>query len=98
MISGQTLRVCPAGKPLHTFPDHALKLAGARERAGARRGHGPRSHAVSLAEIGFAPEMIVSIRSCRIFDSDQARPDMTAYLISLALAGLVVIAVSEGLS
>jgi hypothetical protein len=30
--------------------------------------------------------------------SDQARPGMTAYLISLALAGLVVIAVWEGLS
>jgi hypothetical protein len=25
MISAQTLRVCREGKPLHTFPDHALK-------------------------------------------------------------------------
>src|SRR6266478_10248496 len=25
MISGQTLRVCPEGKPVPTFPDHALK-------------------------------------------------------------------------
>jgi hypothetical protein len=49
-------------------------------------------------EIGFAPEMTVRIRSCRIFDFDQARPGMTAYLISLALAGLVAIAVWEGLS
>jgi hypothetical protein len=24
MISGQTLRVCPEGKPVPTFPDHAL--------------------------------------------------------------------------
>src|SRR3979411_1321540 len=24
MISGQTLRVCPEGKPVSTFPDHAL--------------------------------------------------------------------------
>ena len=24
MISAQTRRVCPEGKPLHTFPDHAL--------------------------------------------------------------------------
>jgi len=24
MISAQTLRVCREGKPLHTFPDHAL--------------------------------------------------------------------------
>ena len=63
-----------------------------------RRGRGPRPHAASLAEIGVAPEMTVSIRSCRIFDSDRARPGMTAYLISLALAGLVAIAVWEGLS
>src|SRR3981081_721357 len=26
MISGQTLRVCPEGKPVSTFPDHALTL------------------------------------------------------------------------
>src|SRR6201982_4176107 len=26
MISAQTLRVCREGKPLHTFPDHALAL------------------------------------------------------------------------
>src|ERR1700736_5239058 len=26
MISGQTLRVCPEGKPVSTFPDHALAL------------------------------------------------------------------------
>jgi hypothetical protein len=26
MISGQTLRVCPEGKPVPTFPDHALAL------------------------------------------------------------------------
>src|SRR6266851_5324688 len=25
MISGQTLRVCPEGKPAPTFPDHALR-------------------------------------------------------------------------
>src|SRR5216683_2199918 len=25
MISAQTLRVCRDGKPLHTFPDHALR-------------------------------------------------------------------------
>jgi len=24
MISGQTLGVCPEGKPVSTFPDHAL--------------------------------------------------------------------------
>jgi hypothetical protein len=27
MISAQTLRVCREGKPLHTFPDHALAAA-----------------------------------------------------------------------
>src|SRR5467141_4840739 len=25
MISGQTLRVCPEGKPVSTFPDHAVE-------------------------------------------------------------------------
>src|SRR6266852_3518954 len=28
MISGQTLRVCPEGKPVRTFPDHALGHSG----------------------------------------------------------------------
>jgi hypothetical protein len=28
MISAQTRRVCREGKPLHTFPDHALKRDG----------------------------------------------------------------------
>src|SRR3982075_1795427 len=38
MISGQTLRVCPEGKPVPTFPDHALAQAGVDlvERSGAR--------------------------------------------------------------
>ena len=27
MISGQTLRVCPEGKPVPTFPDHALRIS-----------------------------------------------------------------------
>ncbi|KIU47655.1 hypothetical protein QU41_17620 [Bradyrhizobium elkanii] len=27
MISAQTLRACRAGKPLHTFPDHAQSFA-----------------------------------------------------------------------
>jgi hypothetical protein len=26
MISGQTLRVCPEGKPVPTFPDHAAPI------------------------------------------------------------------------
>src|SRR6185312_9076937 len=37
MISAQTLRVCREGKPLHTFPDHALALAlGDETRRGAQ--------------------------------------------------------------
>jgi hypothetical protein len=28
MISAQTLRVYREGRPLHTFPDHALETAG----------------------------------------------------------------------
>src|SRR6516164_4546644 len=37
MISAQTLRVCREGKPLHTFPDHALA--------------GPRFHREAVEEI-----------------------------------------------
>jgi hypothetical protein len=44
-------------KSTDTFPDR-IDFAGTRERAGARRGQYPRSHAASFAEIGFAPEMI----------------------------------------
>src|SRR5712671_4622322 len=35
MISGQTLRVCPEGKPVHTFPDHALRRNHQVDRLGA---------------------------------------------------------------
>jgi hypothetical protein len=73
-------------------------FAGTRERAGTRRGLGPRSQAASVTEIGFAPEMTVSIRPCRIFHSHQERSRMTACLISRALVGLVTIAVWEGFS
>jgi len=31
MISAQTLRVCREGKPVSTFPDHALHLVRARD-------------------------------------------------------------------
>src|SRR6266581_2930379 len=31
MISGQTLRVCPEGKPVPTLPDHALARTGVHE-------------------------------------------------------------------
>jgi len=90
------------------FPDHVL-LAGTRERAGRRRGQkahvrggpGQRRSAIRIAPggIGFAPEMIALNASCRTFNSCQNREaSMTAYLISLALAGLIAIAVWEGLS
>ena len=36
MISGQTLRVCPEGKPVSTFPDHALAVASVDLEALAR--------------------------------------------------------------
>ena len=48
-------------------------------------------------EIGFAPEMIAGDHAAH-FHSHTAEADMTAYLISLALVGLVVIALSEGFS
>src|SRR5216684_5026774 len=35
MISGQTLRVCPEGKPAPTFPDHALRRNHQIDRLGA---------------------------------------------------------------
>src|SRR5713226_7271609 len=35
MISGQTLRVCPEGKPAPTFPDHALRRNHQVDRLGA---------------------------------------------------------------
>ena len=48
-------------------------------------------------EIGFAPEMIAGDHAAH-FHSHTAEADMTAYLISLALVGLVAIALSEGFS
>jgi hypothetical protein len=59
---------------------------------------------LSLREIGFAPEMTARERSCRAFIRFTLQPifgeqaGMTAYLISLALAGLVAIALWEGFS
>src|ERR1700688_4126388 len=35
MIFGQTLRVCPEGKPVPTFPDHALRRNHQVDRLGA---------------------------------------------------------------
>jgi hypothetical protein len=47
--------------------------------------------------IGFAPEMIASDHAAYSFHMRQ-EASMTAYLISLALAGLIAIAVWEGFS
>ena len=41
MIAGQTLRVCPEGKPVSAFPDHALIVVLTRGRRG-RRTHAAR--------------------------------------------------------
>lgn len=75
----------------------ASDLAGARERVGKRRGQSPRPHAASPWEIGFAPEMIGGDHAAH-FHSRTEEAGMTAYLISLALVGLVAIALSEGFS
>ncbi len=48
--------------------------------------------------IGFAPEMIAQEAIMPHMVHPQREASMTAYLISLALAGLVAIAVWEGLA
>jgi hypothetical protein len=74
-----------AGRSLFT-------LAGARERAGPRRGEVHGRTRPPPMEIGFAPEMIASIAIMpHILFTQGIGGSMTAYLISLALAGLVVI-------
>jgi hypothetical protein len=70
-------------------------LAGARERAGlAAEFVSPSRAAPPVEGYGFAPEMIQTKRSCRTFFLFQELP-VTAYLISLALAGLLAIAIWE---
>jgi hypothetical protein len=50
MISAQTLRVCREGKPVPTFPDHALR------RESLRQQHdGLRAEIETMAEINQAP-------------------------------------------
>jgi hypothetical protein len=66
-----------------------------RERAGPRRKLACAA-AVPGAGIGFAPETIASSRSAALF-AFMEEP-MTAYLISLALIGLVAIVLLEALS
>src|ERR1700733_14550099 len=63
MISAQTLRICREGKPLHTFPDHALVIPRAgidrAERPQCRR-FGYRRRDRMLADIGL-PQRIDKI-------------------------------------
>src|SRR5258708_36212886 len=42
MISAQTLRVCREGKPLHTFPDHAVTVQRIRCRRSSAASTTPR--------------------------------------------------------
>lgn len=74
-----------------------MLLAGARERAGFAAGFVPAARGPSGRGIRFAPEMILGRRSCRHFLRCRELP-VTAYLISLALAGLLAIAISECLA
>jgi hypothetical protein len=83
-----------------------LNIAGTRERAGTRRGKSTSARGLTAAiclriaagGTGFAPETIATA-VCRTFNSCPANEAaMTAYLISLALAGLIAIAVWEAFS
>ena len=77
----------PASEPFIT------QLAGMREHVGLRRGSSP-PHAAPDG-IRFAPQMICACTAIMPHISIFGEMPMTAYLISLALIGLVVIAVSE---
>lgn len=66
-----------------------------RERAGARRGLEIHDRTRPPVGIGFAPEMIGFDHAAHFISSEKP---MTAYLISLALVGLIAIAVWEGCS
>jgi hypothetical protein len=71
-------------------------LAGMREHVGLRRGSSP-PHAAPDG-IRFAPQMICACTAIMPHVSFSEEMPMTAYLISLALVGLIVITVSEELS
>jgi len=72
------------------------QLVGMREHVGLRRGSSP-PHAAPNG-IRFAPQMICARAAIMPHVSIFGEMPMTAYLISLALIGLVVIAVSEEVS
>src|SRR5262245_3647744 len=56
MISAQTRRVCREGKPLHTFPDHALKAADMAQVSAptAHKSDAPRDVFDRLAFVGWS--------------------------------------------
>jgi hypothetical protein len=80
-----------------------LMMRGISRRARTRRhaawheGH-VRTRPLRFEGYGFAPEMIVVPCDHAAHLNSRSEPPMTAYLISLALAGLIAIAVWEGFS
>jgi hypothetical protein len=56
-----------------------------------------RLRPLAVRGIGFAPEMIAPFAIMPLIDSSEGR-HMTAYLISLALVGLIALALWDGLS
>jgi hypothetical protein len=74
-----------------------MSLAGTRERAGLRRGSSP-PHAAPNGDKVRAPNDQRLHRDHAAHSIFYGEKPMTAYLISLALIGLVVVAVSEELS
>src|ERR1700692_3637122 len=68
MISGQTLRVCPEGKPVPTFPDHALMRLAEDEGEG-----GDENVGVGVADMHgpVAPVFLVALHDERSHDADR---------------------------
>src|SRR6266581_3276467 len=50
MISGQTLRVCPEGKPVSTFPDHALALSHCEKQKYGQQRRGAKNEGCEFAD------------------------------------------------
>jgi hypothetical protein len=86
----------PAGRRERAAVRTLTQLAGMREHVGLRRGS-PPPHAAPDG-IRFAPQMIRSCTAIMPHFSISGEMPMTGYLISLALIGLIVIAVSEEVS
>jgi hypothetical protein len=86
----------PIGAPPSEPTSIQLNTGRTRERVGLRREPGSPSAAAPGTGIGFAPETIARLAICRTLAFTESF--MTAYLISLALAGLLVIVLWEGVS